>query len=566
MTLPSSPPLPPELDRPISPPTLFLSDNFGEEDLPRADSNISVAIGPSNTSYSRKRQFSDYGSLSSDPLFSEGTSGSEGARDEDGGRPKRKRLIRGPWWKLRERSRSKGINLRKSMMARRESLRNADSGVFMGSDLSDDSVDSVMSSQQKMAGLEVQDGEDVGGPLQNARQPPSPEDDALQRIQQCLESGRETVDLSGFDLTELSNSTLKPLHQLIRTSHKDLTQPPSEDEFTPLTPSIQLYLSTNKLASLPSELFNLVNISVLSLRNNKLTHVAPSINHLRNLEELNVAQNRICHLPWEMLDLLTCQTIHRRITLRPNPFLQPMKLSGPSPLPRPDVSPHEYSEHLGRWGEYSGYFFNKMKEWYSEPDVEWTLRHEMELRLKLARTRKNLYEQERARVNQYVPRPCSEELIYLASSAVRFYEPDGSLWRATNAAYNSIIPDEEWPAVFDPLEHAPPSTLHSHVPSLMELALRTAQRNFSLTDVPSDLPPSLRTGLESAAHGVEFGNDVCSTCGKDFIVARAEWMEYWFHGFPGGFTGLTEETVLPFSRRVCSWACVRVSDVGAFKL
>lgn len=565
MALPSSPPLLPELDRPGSQSLPILSDDFGDSDLPRAIVNTRPAIGPSYGAHSRKRHFSDYDSLSSDPLFSEGTSDSEGANDQQGVRPKRKRLVRGPWWKLGERSRSKNSSLRKSIMARREGLRNADSGVFMGSDMSDDSVDSVMSSQQKMEGLGVED-ESEQSLAQSIGQPPGPEDFALERIRQCLENSREAVDLTNFNLTNLSNETLKPLHQLIRASHKDLTQPPSEDEFTPLTPSIQLFLSTNKLAQLPPELFNLVNISVLSLRNNELTQISPSIQHLRNLEELNIAQNRLRHLPWEMLDLLTCQTLHRRITLRPNPFVQPVKLSGPSPLPRPDVSPHEYSEHLGRWGEYSGYFFGKMKEWYSEPDVEWTLRHEMELRLKLARTRKNLYEQERARVNEYVPRPCNEELIFLASSAVRYYEPGGSLWRAANAAYVSAIPTKEWPAVFDPLEQAAPSSSQSTTPSLMELTLRTAQRNFTLTDLPPDLPSSLRSGLESAARGTEFGNEVCSTCCNEYIVPRAEWVEYWFQGFPGGFTGLTEETVLPFLRKACSWACVKPSDIGAFKL
>ena len=566
MTLPSSPPLLPEQDIPVSP-THLPSDDVGDNDLPRDISSISAALGPSNAAYSRKRQFSGYGSLSSDPLFSEGTSDSEPAEDGTERRVKRKKLVRGPWWKLRDRSSSKGFNLRKSMMARREGFRNADSGVFMGSDLSDDSVDSVMSSQQKMAGLGVRDRMEEGPETSQAvRHPPGPEDFVLQRIQQCLDSGRETVDLSNFNLTELSNPTLRPLHQLIRTSHKDLTQPPSEDEFTPLTPSIQLFLSTNKLASLPAELFNLVNISVLSLRNNELTQMPSSIKNLHNLEELNISQNQIRHLPWEMLDLLNCQTLHRRITLRPNPLVQPMQLVGPSPLPRPNVSPHEYTEHLSRWGEYSGYFFSKMKEWYSEPEVEWSIRHEMELRLKLARTRKNLYEQERARTNHYVPRPCNEELMYLASSAVRFYEPDGSVWRASNAAYNTPINENEWPAVFDPLEGAPPADARSSVPSLMETTLRTAQRNFTLADLPADLPPLLRSGLASAARGQEWGNEACSTCGREYIVARAEWMEYWFNGFPGGFTGLTEETVLPFLRRACSWGCVKVSDIGAFRL
>jgi hypothetical protein len=85
MALPSSPPLLPEADNADSP--LFAP----------ADSDDLLPIRPSLAAGSLKRQYSDYASLSSDPVFSEGTSEAE---EEEGAdeQPRRKRLVRGPWW------------------------------------------------------------------------------------------------------------------------------------------------------------------------------------------------------------------------------------------------------------------------------------------------------------------------------------------------------------------------------------------------------------------------------------------------------------------------------------
>ena len=70
----------------------------------------------------RKRQFPDYDSLSSDPIFSEDASESDGYTG-----PKRKRLFKGPWW------------LDSASAARRvaKSGKIVDSGVWLASENSD---------------------------------------------------------------------------------------------------------------------------------------------------------------------------------------------------------------------------------------------------------------------------------------------------------------------------------------------------------------------------------------------------------------------------------------------
>lgn len=536
MALPSSPPRLPETDPPSSP---LLPEGSGQLPIRPAD----PAIGPT-----RKRQFSDYGSLSSDPLFSDDASDADGQGRADE-QPKRKRLVKGPWWSLHPASKQ---DLRRSV-AKREKMRNVDSGVWLGSD---DSIDSVLSSQQKMEALEVEDQHSVTAP----HRPSGPELLAQGVIDDCLDTGRESVDITDLGLAHLSNATLKPLHQFIKHSHADLTKPPSEDEFTPLTPSIQLFISGNRLTSLPSELFRITDITVLSLRNNELSEIPPSIAHLSNLKELNIAQNKIKWLPWEMLDLMHS---NRQIMVRPNPLVEPMGLQGRSPLPRPNVTPGEYSEHMSRWGETAGAFFNQMKQWYSEDGVPWTMRHELELRLKLGRARKMMHLQEASRAGREV-KNLDEEMIYLTSSAVRYLDVDGSLLRPAGV-FRGLTDREQFAAVVNPFVNRPEHADASKVPSLLETALRSAQANFCMQDIPDDIPPALRSGLDSAAKGVEYGNERCAVCDCQFIIARAEWMEYWFNGFPSQVDGLTAESVLPFLRRVCSWQCVQPHEIGAFR-
>lgn len=66
---------------------------------------------------------------------------------------------------------------------------------------------------------------------------------------------------------------------------------------------IQLYLTNNRLSKLPSALFEVGNLRVLSLRNNRLASLPPAIGDLHNLRELNVAGNELRFLPAEIQKL-----------------------------------------------------------------------------------------------------------------------------------------------------------------------------------------------------------------------------------------------------------------------
>lgn len=538
MALPSSPPLLPELDLP--------------EVAPSADLPLrALAASSSSLPHSRKRQLSDYGSLSSDPLFSDTASDTDQEGVEE--QPRRKRLLRGPWWNLRTIS---GRDVRLGAM--KKSMRVADSGVWMGSD---DSIDDIISSQQQMQKLDVQDAEKQTAPPQP--QVPDAETLAARFIQQCLEDGKETVDLSDLGLASLSDTTLRPLHQLIRHNHAEHTHPPSEDELQPLTPSIQLYLSRNALRSLPPELFTLTNITVLSLRGNKLTELSPSIAHLRNLKELNVASNRLQYLPWELFGLIQHRTRDQQIHLRPNPLVQPTDLTGPSPLGRDDIRRMVKGEDFSRFADTRATYQKLRAKCLEEGCL--TLRTELELRLRLGRLLRIQYLQDASRAGKELHLG-PEELIYLASSAIRYFDIDGTPLRVNSGSTSG----DQWSAVLNPKQAAPPAASSSSAPSLFELALRKLQLHANLQDlVPllpdSDLSPKLTSAIQRAAHNdANHGNESCTTCGRKFVVARAEWVEHWFNGYASQ-DSLTPETVLPFLRRACSWACAGGSEVGEFR-
>lgn len=214
---------------------------------------------------SRKRQLSEFDSnFSSDPLFSEATTDSDDAAGCEG--PRRKRMVRGPWWNPGKRPQRDGSALN-------EDARNVDSGVWMGSDSSVGSSASLLSNQRRLQALRMTSTSTSSTPSMATKSKIAPVD-GVRRLEQvaetivnqCVEEGNEKVDLSQMQLQRLSSETLRPLHQLIRHAHISTTEPPSEDQFRALTPELQLFLAGNELTSLPSELFQLENMVSLQTR------------------------------------------------------------------------------------------------------------------------------------------------------------------------------------------------------------------------------------------------------------------------------------------------------------
>ncbi|KAH9855275.1 hypothetical protein C2E23DRAFT_613820 [Lenzites betulinus] len=109
---------------------------------------------------------------------------------------------------------------------------------------------------------------------------------------------------------------------------------------------IKLFLANNTIHRIPSEVFRVSSLTVLSLRSNALTTIPPQISQLTSLQELNIAQNNIRWIPAEMLNMRLV-----KLVVTGNPWLPPPISTANSSRPRPPTRSDSSVER--RWGPVS---------------------------------------------------------------------------------------------------------------------------------------------------------------------------------------------------------------------
>ncbi len=135
---------------------------------------------------------------------------------------------------------------------------------------------------------------------------------------------------SGRELVSLGNATIEPLSgfSCIPVVTKGVA-------FEQKEPSLKIYLGNNRLQRLPSAIFTIEHITLLSLRGNRLTEIPPAIGKMKNLEVLNISQNALTSLPYELMELFLTSLCLTDVLLHPNPFFKPKRDSLPV---RPDLA------------------------------------------------------------------------------------------------------------------------------------------------------------------------------------------------------------------------------------
>lgn len=103
-------------------------------------------------------------------------------------------------------------------------------------------------------------------------------------ITNAIEEGEEVLQLSGCNIVEIPENISELTSLVVRLD-------PENEK--PLIPCLKIFLSGNFIYKLPSGLFDLFTLTVLSLRNNNLKTIPPSIGRLINLVELNLGQNKL---------------------------------------------------------------------------------------------------------------------------------------------------------------------------------------------------------------------------------------------------------------------------------
>lgn len=149
----------------------------------------------------------------------------------------------------------------------------------------------------------------LAGSLPAMAQTPTPEEEALQLIQQAKADQVTSLKFEVYDLTALPPE-IGQLTQLKSLSFKylDLTELPPE--IGKLTQLESLTLDFTNLTELPPEIGLLTNLKELSLTMVPLTELPPEIGNLVNLEQLSLSNTHLQALPPEVGQLSSLQTLN----------------------------------------------------------------------------------------------------------------------------------------------------------------------------------------------------------------------------------------------------------------
>ncbi len=391
--------------------------------------------------------------------------------------------------------------------------RQLDSGVFLGSDGTDnDEIPEI---------LELPLHSKVPR-FERPAVPTLPETERLaqDKIRECLEQGNESIDFWSMGLEELSNETVAPLSQL-----QLIPQVTRDVAFEQKEPELKIYLARNRLARLPGALFDLSHLTVLSLRDNKLTELPTAIAKLTNLRELNVAQNKLRQLPAQLLSLLRPSAKLKKLTLFPNPFVQPDRSIGDISEDN-EMTALEYSATMPTGPRKPSH----VARFLGRSPVQLTTSH---------------------------GRIISKFVLSMDGGRVRVHVSRGECDDATDDKFR----DE-------------PAAKQSKVPSLLEAALKACYNTSKPELLPEYIPDELyqiRGLLDRAARQKYSGGIACSTCQRLMVMPAVQWVEWrdirscqWQKSaaIEGELSAKlvplstsADEISIPFLRQACSWPC-----------
>lgn len=405
---------------------------------------------------------------------------------DDYARPRPKKFYKGSWWLNSPQDVSTAQSEKSTR--KRGFVRNYDSGVWMGSESSE--VD-----------VEPQTGADEGHDL--LTQPVTADaasavnaftnsrrsihNDVLGPRQQNAQLAVQKCVEDGVEVVDLAGLGLNNIPWSVLEPIKYMTrEPPSSGSYVSLEPKLRLYLAGNNLSKLPDEMYGLKSLTTLSIRQNNISELSSAISLLTNLEDLNVSANCLHYLPYEILELTDNKL--QSLRLHPNLFFKPT-INNP----------------------------------YCDPFARGL--------------------------------PGAKDCK--AVSRVAYLDNRG---RPLHGVSPSTITQAKGPMTDDcSMQHIIDEQREcfesaSGVPSLYEHALRLCSLYPSIDALSAclapDPPPHLLDSLARVRQSQAVGGFHCSVCGRDYLVPRTEWIEWW--------TGLPDNAGwgVPLLRRGCSWRCL----------
>ncbi|KAG9251378.1 leucine rich repeat domain protein [Emericellopsis atlantica] len=423
--------------------------------------------------------------------------------------------------------------------------RQYDSGVFLASDCTEDDdttleLECSMPTRLKLPQLEAA-----------VRTMTEPERALQRKIRECVDTGNETVDFWNMGLEELSGETVAPLSHFEKIP--DVVSRDVAFEQSP--PKLNLYLAMNRLRMLPGALFDVTNLTTMSLRGNKLESLPPAFSKLCNLQELNLSQNRLRHLPVELLRLLDSNCSLQTLILHPNYFLLPahgddifeILEDDERTTPEPDASELEY-ERLRKAGTWPA----------STPEAP----PPRMLTRRLGRSP--------LQVSDATGRVLSRFKLPSTSSHEKFELLDVDQIYRKQLYAQGVDPNDVDILSQQQQQVEVGRAGQSAVPSLVEAVMRNCYRSVRLGEFKHLLPEdfaNLRQVFDKAAEEKDRGGLPCSRCGTLMVVAPIRWIEWreintlTRHKTREGvyqldpLSEVEDELVVPFLHSACSWRC-----------
>ncbi|KAJ8115285.1 hypothetical protein OPT61_g3035 [Boeremia exigua] len=429
--------------------------------------------------------------------------------------------------------------------------RNYDSGIYMMSDNSDGSVDPLPEHKSPFPFPVEAIGEDEPEPMSMT------EAAFHTALRVGLDRNCQNYDFQGLDLGDNDIKQIGDLNSVIKNLPDPGNDLPAEGQYRSMVPELYINLSQNLLKRLTPSLFNLQHLTTLVLRDNQIEELPPQISRLSNLQELDLSLNKLQYLPFELLQILAPHGKLEHLTTLGNPLLE-------------RVSQNRYRKLDERV-----MFTSSTKDIYprlqSSSDREalvWHIRYieSMENFLDAVDSRytagcKNADERIFAHHPANRVAADSPSSRYIARTLVSCFDQDGQLVKGSPAQPSPNTTD--YPVIIETNEggfgvpttsiFTPPES--SRIPSLLTMSIYTALANITVEETKERLgdpiPFSASTIFAQAVHNdadAGFGYfRQCHVCKKDYIVARAEWIEFWSTSFT---------VFYPFKVKVCSWGCI----------
>jgi hypothetical protein len=519
--------------------------------VPPSSPPHAIATNPQSSPYFEPQHYGAFSPKSSSPPPMFSSDDSEETLDITNYESPRvfKNKRKGAWYETDKRESAQASPEPKKMRIARK----YDSGVYMMSDNSEVSVGLLPEHRSPFPFPDEDSEEDEPEPIRMTGAGAA----FCSMLSVGVERNCQEYDFSGLGLEDNDIKQISDLNSVIKNLPDPGNDLPAEGQYRSMEPELYVNFSQNSLRRMTPSFFSLKYLTSLKLRGNGIEELPPQISKLHNLQELDVSLNKLQWLPFEILEMLAPHGKLEHLTTLGNPLLE-------------RVTQNRYRKLDERitFTESSKDVYPRLKTCSDPEALVWHIRF-LESMGKYLDAVNSKYTvggsngDERIFAHHPAARVVADQPTsrFIGRTLVSYFDQTGQLTRGSPAQpcpitndYAVIVETDEgtYGAPSSPI-FAPPAA--SRVPSLLTMSVITALRNITVHETRKSLgepvPYDADAIFVQATHndgGVGFGYfHKCHVCKKDYIVARAQWIEFWSTSFT---------VFYPFQVKVCSWGCV----------